>query len=117
MKDFLEETMDCIRLLKSINFNKNYLPSEISSKINLRVSKVLTLVYLTFMKTKARSSKIHSWLDRWVAGKPNQSKLNTISRNTKGMKTPKCEKSDGALTPKQGMPAMICKTREPGRHG
>lgn len=63
MKDFLDETMDCIHLLKFINFNKSYLPSEISSKINLRASKVTALVYLTCTKTKARSSKMHFWLE------------------------------------------------------
>lgn len=52
-----------------INFSKNYLPSEISSKINLRATKITTLLYLLSIKTKARSSKILSWFKAQVGGK------------------------------------------------
>lgn len=44
-------------------------------------------------------------------------KKNPLSKNTKGLKTKIGEKAEGALSPKQWMPAMHCEMREPSRFG
>lgn len=84
MKDFFDETIDFIHLLKFKNFSKNYLPSEISSKINLRTTKFTRLPPLHKNKSKKLKNTLLVWgVGGGVGGKKSTFKEYKGSENQK----------------------------------